>query len=99
MPPITALVAAQPHTYVLIGRLEADQFSIARVNVVAWAAAGDGIVPVTVAGANHKQDAAPAVLQPDGSVEEPGGAVFATQDEWKRAAVKRARAAEIARAA
>lgn len=99
MPPITSLVAAQPHTYVLIGSLEADQFSVAKINVVAWAAVGDSIVPVTIGGANHGQDDGTAVLQPDGSVEEAGGGVFASQDEWKRVAVKRARAAEIAKAA
>lgn len=93
MPPITCLIAAQAGTYVLIGTLESDQFSITKANVVAWAATGDGLVPMTVAGANHGQDEPPAVLQPDGSVEEVKGSVFASQDEWKRVAVKRARAA------
>lgn len=96
MPPITCLIPAQPRTYVLIGILEAEQFSVMKVNVVAWAATGDGVVPVTVAGANHGQERRPAVLHSDGSVEEAEGCVFANQDEWRRLAVKRARAADIA---
>jgi hypothetical protein len=99
MPPIACLIPAQPRTYVLIGALEAEQFSVTKINVVAWAATGDGIVPVTVAGANHGQEKRPAVLQPDGSVEEVEGCVFANQDEWRRVAVKRARAAEMTKAA
>lgn len=99
MPPITCLIPAQPATYVLIGTLSADQFIAMKINVVAWAASKDAIVPVTLAGANHAQEGRLAVLQPDGSVEEADGGVFANQDEWRRVAVKRARAAEIAIAA
>lgn len=99
MPPITCLIPAHPATFVLIGTLEADQFIVMRVNAVAWALSGDAVVPVTVAGANHGQEKRLAVLQPDGSVEEADGSVFANQDEWRRVAVKRARAAEIAKAA
>ncbi|HYI38898.1 MAG TPA: hypothetical protein VE053_01110 [Allosphingosinicella sp.] len=96
MPPITCLVPAQPGTYVLLGTLDADQFIVTKINVVAWATAGDVLVPVTVAGANHGQEHRLAVLQPDGIVEEADGGVFTSQDEWRRVAVKRARAAEIA---
>lgn len=99
MSPFTHVVSAQPRTYVLIGALEANQFSVTKINVVAWAAIGDSLVPVTVAGPNHGQEDAPSVLQPDGSVEEAKGSVFASQDEWKRVAVKRARAAEFSKAA
>jgi hypothetical protein len=99
MPPIACLIPAHPGTYVLLGTLDADQFIVAKINVVAWAAAGDALVPVTVAGANHGQECRLAVLQPDGSVEEAEGGVFANQDEWRRVAVKRVRAAEIAKAA
>lgn len=95
MPPIDRLIPAQPGTYVLIGTLEAEQFAIARINVIAWAATVEGIVPVTVAGPRHGREDIPAVLQPDGSVEEADGTLFANSDEWRRTAVKRARAAEI----
>ena len=96
MPPINFLLPVQPGTYVLIGTLEAEQFAVARVNVIAWAATDDGIVPVTVAGLKHGRESIPAVLQPDGSVEEADGTLFANPDEWRRTAVKRARSAEIA---
>lgn len=99
MPPITCLIPAHLGTSVLIGTLEADQFIVMKVNVVAWALSGGAVVPVTVAGANHGQEERLAVLQPDSSVEEPDGSVFANQDEWRRVAVKRARSAEIAKAA
>ena len=95
MPPIACLIPAQPRTYVLIATLDAEQFNVMKVNVVAWAATADGVVPVTVSGANHGQEQRPAVLQPDGSVEDAEGCVFANQDEWRRVAVKRARAAEF----
>lgn len=98
MPPITCLIPAHPGTSVLIGTLEADQFIVMKVNVVAWALSGDAVVPVTVAGVNHGQEKGLAVLQPDGSVEKRDGSVFANQDEWRRVAVKRARAGEIANA-
>ena len=94
MPSITSLIPAQPRTYVLVPTLEGDTFNVLKVNVIAWGVSGDGVVPVTVAGPNHGQETMPAVLQPDGSVEEAEGSVFVSQDEWKRVAVKRARAAE-----
>lgn len=96
MPPITCLIPAQPGTCALLGTLGADQFIVMKINIVAWASSGDAVVPVTVAGANHGQEKRLAVLQPNGSVEEVEGCVFANQDEWRRVAVKRARAAEIA---
>jgi hypothetical protein len=95
MPPIDCLIPAQPGTYVLIGTLEAEQFAVARINVIAWAATNGEIIPVTMAGLRHGQETIPAVLQPDGTVEEADGALFANPDEWRRTAVKRARSAEI----
>jgi hypothetical protein len=99
MSPITCLIAAEPKTYVLVPTLAGETFSVLKVNVVAWTPSGDGIVPVTVAGANHGLETMPAVLQPDGSVEEVDGSVFANQEVWKRAAVKRVRAAASIKAA
>jgi hypothetical protein len=93
MSPPSALIPAQPGTYVLIASLKADQFQASLVNVIGWSAAAERVAPVTVAGLNHGTDQPLAVLQPDGRVEEADGLVYANQDEWKRAAVKRMRAA------
>jgi hypothetical protein len=89
----SSLIPAQPGTYVLIAVLKADQFQASQANVIGWSAAGERVTPVTVAGFNHGMDEPLAVLQPDGSVEEVDGLVYTNQDEWKRAAVKRLRAA------
>lgn len=88
----SSLLPAQPGTYVLVASLQADQFQACLVSVIGWLAA-ERVTPVTVAGLNHGRDEPLAVLQPDGRVEEADGQVYANQDEWKRAAVKRMRAA------
>ena len=77
----------------LVGRLRDDQFEIVQVNVLGWAATAEGLSPVTVAGLNHGQSEPLAVLQPDGRVEEPDGQLYPNQEEWKRSAVRRIRAA------
>lgn len=94
MSSIDVLIPSTPGTYVLVPRLNADQFETAQVNVLGWAATSQGLTPVTVAGLNHGQDTALAVLQPDGRVEEPDGQIFPSQDEWKRTTVRRVRAAQ-----
>jgi hypothetical protein len=94
MSSIDALMPATPGTYVLVPRLNDDHFEAVQVNVVGWAATSEGLAPVTVAGVNHGQDAPLAVLQPDGRVEEPDGQIFPSRDEWKRATVRRVRAAQ-----
>lgn len=95
MPSTDRLIPAQPGTYILIGTLKAEQFAVSRINVIAWALRDEGVAPVTVAGLRHGRDGNPAVLQPDGSVEEADGNLFANPDEWRRTAVKRARSAEV----
>jgi hypothetical protein len=89
----SSLIPAQSGTYALIAVLKADQFHASQVNVIGWSAAAERITPVTVAGLNHGMDEPLAVLQPDGRVEEADGLVYTNQEEWKRAAIKRIRAA------
>ena len=91
----TDLVPAHPETFLLIGTLENDQFTVGRACVLAWALDSERLVPVTVAGPNHGRQEMLAVLQPDGRVEVPDGSSYANLDEWRRVAVKRARAEEI----
>jgi hypothetical protein len=94
MSSINSLIAAAPGTYLLVPRLNADQFEAVQVNVVGWAATSEGLAPVTVSGLNNGQQPPFAVLQPDGRVEETDGQNYPNQDEWKRATVRRVRAAQ-----
>lgn len=96
----TSLIEARPGTYLLIGGIKAEQFEVSQVNVIGWASTAEGgFHPVTVAGVNHGLEQGLPVLHPDGRTEDPDGSLFATLDEWKRSAVKKARTSGLAAAA